>query len=185
MDTPNPTPHLPSIPIIGWSTILASALMILVNTGSLVTTSALDALNVNFNSPVFAQFVPDSLKSMLDLYTYSRWWTWYGILYFAFVLVAGVQFVRLRTWGRQALEASCWIGLMNALVDTFLSYEIWSGMQETFNVVLRSMGGVHSSYLNPLGFFTIMLGFLLWVIPSIGLIIYLRRPVIRQAVSLP
>jgi len=52
---------------------------------------------------------------------------------------------------------------MNALVDTFLSYEIWSRMQEIFSVVLRFDGGVHSSYLNPLGFFTIMLGFFLWL----------------------
>jgi hypothetical protein len=184
MDIPNPRPHLPSIPIIGWSTIFASALMILVNVTSLFTTSALDALNMSFDSPVFAQYVPQSMKSMLDLYTYSRWWTWYAVLYFAFVLAAGVQFVRLRSWGRSALEAACWIGIMNALVDTFLSYEIWSNMQETFNMVLRSMGGVHSSYLNPLGFFTIVLGFFLWVIPAVGLIIYLRKPVIRQTVSL-
>lgn len=184
METPNPSPHVPSIPIIGWSTILASALLILVNIGSLVTTSALDAMNRSFDSPVFAQYVPQSMKSMLDLYSYSRWWTWYGVFYFAFVLAAGVQFVRLRAWGRSALEVACWIGLVNALVDTFLSYEIWSGMQETFNAVLRSMGGVHSSYLNPLGFFTIVLGFILWVVPSVGLIIYLRRSVIRQIVSL-
>jgi hypothetical protein len=120
---------------------------------------------------------------MLELYTYSRWWTWYGIAYFAFALVAGVQFVRLRSWGRTALEVACWIGLMNAVIDTFLSYEIWSRAQEAFNVVLHSMGGVHSTYLNPLGFFTIVLGFILWVIPAIGLILYLRKSVIRQIVS--
>ncbi|HCA80274.1 MAG TPA: hypothetical protein DEP53_11140 [Bacteroidetes bacterium] len=185
MDTPTPAPHIPSIPIIGWSTIIASALMILVNISSLLTTSALDALNMSFDSPVFAQYIPQSMKSMLDLYTYSRWWTWYGVLYFAFVLAAGVQFVRLRAWGRSALEAACWIGLMNALVDTILSYEIWSSMQEAYNVVLRSMGGVHSTYLNPLGFFTIVLGFFLWVIPAVALIVYLRRPVIRQTISVP
>ena len=184
MDTPGQTPHLPSIPIIGWSTILASVLMILVNISSLITTSALGALDLNFNSPVFSQYVPQALNSMLELYEYSRWWTWYGLFYFAFVLAAGVQFVRLRSWGRSALEIACWIGLVNALVDTFLSYEIWSGMQEAFSVVLRSMGGVHSSYLNPLGFVMIVVGFLLWIIPSIGLIIYLRRPMIRQTVSL-
>jgi hypothetical protein len=184
MDTPGQTPRLPSIPIIGWSTILASALMLLVNISSLITTSALGALDLNFNSPVFSQYVPQSLKSMLDLYTYSRWWTWYGVLYFGFVLVAGVQFVRLRGWGRSALEVACWIGIANALVDTYLSYEIWSGMQDAFNIVLRSMGGAHSSYLNPLGFFMIVLGFLLWVVPSIALVMYLRRPIIRQTVSL-
>jgi len=43
--------------IIGWSTILASGLMILVNISSLFTTSALDALNMSFDSPVFSQYV--------------------------------------------------------------------------------------------------------------------------------
>jgi len=184
MDTPSLSPRPTSIPILGWSTIAASALMIIVNLSSLVTTSALEALNLNFDSPVFAQYVPQSMKSMLDLYTYSRWWTWYGVFYFGFTLAAGVQFVRLRAWGRSALETARWIALLNALVDTILSYKIWSSAQETFTVVLRAMGGSHSAYLNPLGFFTIVVGFLLWVVPAAGMIVYLRRSAIRQTVSL-
>ena len=159
METPKPVLHLPSISVIGLSTALASALMIIVNIGSVVTTSALDDLNKTFDSPVFSQYVPESLKSMLDLYTYSRWWTWYGILFFALALVAGVQFYRRRSWGRSALEIVAWAALMNAFIDTYLSYEIWSRAQETFNIVLRSVGGGHSTYLNPLCLFTIVLGF--------------------------
>lgn len=183
METSKPNPHLPSISIVGLSTAIASALMILINIGSIVTTSALDDLNATFDSPLFAQHVPESLKSMLDLYAYRRWWTWYGILFFAFALAGGVQFYRRRAWGRSALEIVCWIGLINAFVDTYLSYEIWSRAQETFNVVLRSVGGGHSTYLNPLGFFTIVLGCILWFVPAVGIIIYLRRPAIREAMS--
>jgi hypothetical protein len=121
----------------------------------------------------------------MDLYSYSRIWTWYGILFFVFALVAGVQFVRLRAWGRKALEIVCWVGIFNALADTLLSFLIWKNMQDTLAMVMRGMGGSQYSFINPLGFFTIILGFFLWIIPSVGMVFYLRRPVIRQAVSLP
>jgi hypothetical protein len=184
MDTPSPATKPVSIAVIGWSTVAASAIIFVVNIVSLASYSVLDLVEVKLDSPLIAQFVPESMKKMIDLYAYSRWWTWYGIVFFAFVFVAGIQFVRLRAWGRKAMEIACWLGIANAFVDTFLSYQIWSMTQETLTTALRAMGGGHSAYVNPLGFFLIILGFLLWIIPSAGLIIYLRRPIIKQFVSL-
>lgn len=158
--------------------------MILVDAVSLLSSSMLDALDLNMNMPLISQYVPQSMKMVIDLYRYSTWWTGYGILFFGFVLVAGVQFVRLRAWGRKALEIACWVGLFNAVVDSALSYLIWKNMQDTLSMALRGLGGGQYSYVNPLGLFTIVVGFFLWIIPSVGMIIYLRRPATRQAVSL-
>jgi hypothetical protein len=172
-----------SIPVIGWSTIMASVIMIAVDAVSLLSYNTLDSFNLD--QSMLSQYVPQGVKKVMDLYSYSRIWTWYGILFFVFALVAGVQFVRLRAWGRKALEIVCWVGIFNALADTLLSFLIWKNMQDTLAMVMRGMGGSQYSFINPLGFFTIILGFFLWIIPSVGMVFYLRRPVIRQAVSLP
>ncbi len=184
MDTTGTTQRLPSITIIGWTTVIASVIMIAVNIMSLLSYSMLDTLDLNSTMPLVSQLVTQSMKKVIDLYRYSRWWTWYGILFFGFVLVAAVQFLRLRAWGRRALEIACWIGLINSVVDSALSYLIWKNMQETLSMAMRGLGGGQYSYINPLGIVTIVVGFFLWIIPSAGMIIYLRRPAIRQAACL-
>ncbi|MDP2886281.1 MAG: hypothetical protein Q8P51_14800 [Ignavibacteria bacterium] len=178
------SPHkLPSITIIGWTTVIASAIMIVVNAMTLLTFSMLDSLDMSLNTPLLSQLLPQSMKKVVDLYRYSRWWTAYGIFYFVFVLVAGIQFLRLQAWGRKALEIACWIALLNAFVDSALSYMIWENMQETLSMALRGLGGGQYSSINSLGLSTIVVGFFLWIIPSAAMIVYLRRPKIVQAVS--
>jgi hypothetical protein len=184
MDTAGPTTRLPSIAVLGWTTVIASAIMIVVNGMSLLSYSMLDSLDLNMNMPLVSQYIPQSMKKVMDLYRYSKWWTGYGILFFGFALVAGLQFLRHRAWGRKALEITCWIGIANSIVDTSLSYLIWKNMQDTLSMALRGLGGGQYSYINPLGFFTIVVGFFLWVVPSVGMIIYLRRPAIKEAVNL-
>jgi hypothetical protein len=183
LETTVPAPRIPSITIIGWTTVVASAIMILVNAMSLLSSSVLDSMDMSRSMPMLSQYVPQSMQKIISLYRYSRWWTGYGLAYFVFVLIAGLQFLRFRAWGRRALEVSCWIGLFNAFLDSALSYMIWSNMQDTLSMVMRGLGGGQSSYMNPLGFFTIVLGFFLWIIPSAAMIVYLRRPKIREAAS--
>ena len=183
MQTTTPVLRPLSIPVIGWSTIMASVIMIAVDAMSLLSFNSLDSFNLD--ASMLSQYVPQGMKKVMDLYSYSRFWTWYGIVFFGFALVAGIQFVRLRAWGRKALEIVCWVGIFNAFVDTTLSFLIWKNMQDTLSMVMRGTGGSQYSFINPLGFFMIVLGFFLWIIPSVGMVIYLRRPVIRQAVSLP
>ncbi len=176
--------RIPSITIIGWSTVIASVLMIAVNLMSLLTSSVLDSFDLTGSMPLVSQYVPQSMTRVLDLYRYSRWWTAYDILFFVFVLAAGVQFLRLRSWGRKAMEVACWIGLANGVVDALLSYLIWSNMQETLSMAMRSLGGGQYSYVNPLGFVTIVVGFFMWIIPCVGMIFYLRKESIRAIVRL-
>jgi hypothetical protein len=171
-----------SIPVVGWSTVIASVIMIAVNMISLLSFNTLDSFNLD--ASILSQYVPQGAKKVMDMYSYSRIWTFYGIVFFGFALVAGIQFVRLRAWGRKALEIVCWVGIFNALADTTLSYMIWSNMQDTLSMVMRGTGGSQYAFINPLGFITIVLGFFLWIIPSIGMVLYLRRAAIREAVKL-
>jgi len=104
METTIPPPKLPSIAIIGWTTVIASAIMIVVNVMSLLSYSMFDSLDQSLTTPLLSQLLPQSMKKVVDLYRYSRWWTAYGIFYFAFVLVAGVQFLRLHAWAEKHLR---------------------------------------------------------------------------------
>jgi hypothetical protein len=184
MDQSGTTSRPSSITVIGLTTVASSAIMIVVGAMSLLSSTMLETLDSQSAMPLLSQYVPQSMKRVIELYRYSRWWTVYGVLFFGFVLVAGVQFLRLRAWGRKALEIACWVGLFNAVVDAGLSYVLWKNMQEAFSMALRGLGGGGNSYVDSLGLITIVVGFILWVLPSVGMIIYLRRPIIRQIVNL-
>lgn len=171
-----------SILFIGWSSIIASGLMMFINLFSLFTYGAFDEMG--FSSPLLSQYVSASLRAVLELYRYTWWWTLYGILYFAFVLVAGIQFVQLKAWGRKALEVACWVGFVNALIDTTLGYLIWSKTQEAFSEVLRGLGGNQYSFINQAGLASIFVGLVLWVVPCGGLIVFLKKQSVREAVHL-
>jgi hypothetical protein len=157
-------------------------IIIAVDIVSLLSFNSLDSFNID--PSMLSQYIPQGARKVMDLYSYSRVWTCYGIVFFGCTLVAGYQFVRLRAWGRKALEILCWVGVLNALIDTALSFLMWKNMQDTLSMVMRGAGGSQYSFVNPLGLFAIILSLFLWIIPSIGMVIYLRRPAIRQAASL-
>jgi hypothetical protein len=96
------------------------------------------------------------------------------ILYFCGVLIGAVQFIRFQEIGRKILEIACWIGLINACLDSILSYIQLKNLQAAFTAAIKSMeGGLGNLIL--FGMIPIILGFFLWIIPSIGMIVYFRR----------
>jgi hypothetical protein len=183
MQTTSPASRPMSIPVVGWSTVIGSAIMIAVDLVSILSYNSLDSLNMD--ASLVSQYVPDGAKKVMSLYSYGRIWNIYSIFFFGAALLAGFQFARLKAWGRKALGIVCWVGVFNAFVETMLSFVIWKNMQDTLSMVMRGAGGSHYSFINPLGFITIVVGFLLWIIPSVAMIFYLRRPAVRQAVNLP
>lgn len=172
----------PSIPIIGWTTLIASVLLAFLNIISLFTYNVMDQMGLNL--PALSQYLSDSMNGIMELYRYQRIWTMYNIGYLIVVAIAAIQFLRLRASGRAMLEVACWVGLLSACVDTAVSYYIWKSMQSLMVAVFSGVGGSQYSSLNSVGYYSIVLGFFLWIIPCVGMIIYLRRPAIREAVSL-
>ena len=163
-----------SISIIGWSTILISIIMILTEFYSLLS-NPMEQLNVLIST--FPQ-VRNGIESMTQMIQYNRIWSIYTIMYFIFIFVGAIQFIRCQSIGRTILEIACWIGMINACVDSLLSYILWENMQAALSSVMGTMG-MSLGYINPLGMITIILGFFLWIIPSIGMILYLRSPKIK------
>jgi hypothetical protein len=126
---------------------------------------------------VFKMFpqAKSGMDTLTAIFQYSRVWSVYTILYFLFVFIGSIQFIRFHAVGRIILEIACWVGMLNACIDTFLSYILWKNMQSALSAVTGTMG-MGLGNLNPLGMATIILGFFLWIIPTIGMIVYLRKP---------
>jgi hypothetical protein len=178
---PSP-PEIPrAILVVGWTTAFASIFMIVMNIFSLVSSAALGEM---IPAPTFpGGGMPPSVHAVLQVYQYGQYWLVYGILYFSFVLVAALQFLRLKAWGRKAFEAACWIGIINAFADTAFSYYSWNTMRIAMGDLIGQYGGGLSG-LHQLGLAAILFGFVLWIVPSAGFVIFVRRASVRQAMSL-
>jgi hypothetical protein len=165
-----------SISIIGWSTIFLSIIIILSEFFSLFS-NPLEQLNTLFTMVPQAR---KSMESMTALFLFNRFWSFYTIIYFFVVLAGAIQFVSFRRMGRTILEIACWVGIINACADSLLSYVFWKNMQAALSSTMGTMG-MNLTSINPLGIMTIILGFLLWISPSLGMILYLRNPKIKAA----
>jgi hypothetical protein len=164
-----------SIRVIGWSTAIFSIIIILSEFSNLLT-NPMEQFNIVFQ--MFPQ-AKGSMDAMTEIFQYSRIWSAYSVLYFCFVLLGSIQFLQFKTAGRLNLEIACWIGMFNACADTFLSYTLWKQMQAALSRVEGTLG-MGLGNLNPFGVAAILLGFFLWIIPTIGLVVYLRKPALKS-----
>jgi hypothetical protein len=166
-----------SVRVVGWSTIVLSIIVIVTELIGLFFGESMSQIE-----PLLAmlpQARTGSYQSLLDMFQYTRAWSLHTIVYFAVVLFGAIQFVRFRAVGRTILEIACWVGLLNAFVDTLLSYSIWKNMQAMMSAVGGLMG-MRGGDLNPLGLVTVIAGFFFWIVPAIGIIVYLRKPKLRE-----
>jgi hypothetical protein len=163
-----------SVRFVGWSTAFFSIIMILFEISHLLS-NPMDQISTVF------QMIPQAksgIDAIAELNLYSRMWSVYTIIYFWFVFFGSIQFIRFRAIGRMMLEIACWIGMVNACVDSFLSFTLWKQMQTALLNIPGTLG-MGLGNLNPLGMITIIFGFFLWIIPTIGMILYLRKPALK------
>jgi hypothetical protein len=165
---------LRSVRIIGWSTALFSIVIILSDISNLMT-NPMEQFDMVFK--MFPQ-AKSGTDAITEMFQYSRIWSVYTILYFLYVFVGSIQFIRFKAIGRTILEIACWVGIMNACIDSCISFILWKQMQAMLSTVTGIMG-MGLGNLNPLGMATIILGFFLWIIPTIGMIVYLRKPTLK------
>lgn len=165
-----------SVYIFGWSTIIVSVILILSQLLSLAISNSIDQISGLLGG--YPGLKTGVVGPMMDMFAYNRVWSIYSIGYFLVTLIGGILFVRLRESGRRILEIACWVGILNACVDSAVTYSFWKDMETAMTTMVGDMG-MALNQLNPLGIGTIVAGFFIWVIPSIGIIIYLRRPSLR------
>ena len=163
-----------SVRIIGWSFAFFSIIMILSEISYLLS-DPLDQIKMAL------QIIPQGKSGMdaiAELNRYSRMWSVYTIVYFWFVFFGSIQFIRFQSVGRMMLEIACWAGIVNAWVDAFLNFMVWRQMQTALSRIPGTMG-MGLGNINPIGMSTIILGLGLWIIPTIGMILYLRKPALK------
>ncbi len=161
-----------SIRVIGWSTICISIIILVSELVQISDTTTMDQYSTLFSAFPQARKEMDSLA---DLFAYNRLWSIYSIVYFSFVLIGAIQFVRFRKTGLLLLRIACWIGLANACLDSFISYIFMEHMNAALSSVSQMVGGGIGNH-NTFGMAAILGGFILWIVPTIGMIFYLRRP---------
>jgi hypothetical protein len=166
-----------SVRIVGWSTIVLSVIVILTELIGLFLGESMDQIRPLLT--MLPQARTGSIQSLMEMFQYTRAWSLYTIVYFAVVLLGAIRFVRFHAVGRIILEIAGWVGLLNACVDTALSYMIWKNMQAMMSAVVGLMG-MRGGDLNPLGIATIIAGFFFWIVPASGMIVYLRKPKLRE-----
>lgn len=165
-----------SVYIFGWSTIVVSVILILSQLLSLAISNSIDQISGLLGG--YPGLKTGVIGPMMEMLAYNRVWSIYSIAYFLVTLTGGILFIRLRESGRKILEIACWVGILNACVDTAVTYSFWKDMESAMTTMVGDMG-MALNQLNPLGIGTIIAGFFIWVIPSIGIIVYLRRPSLR------
>jgi hypothetical protein len=160
-----------SVPIVGWLTFFAAAVL------------AASTLFGLFWNPSVEQYLllqksfPAEFQSLLDslisLARYGWYWNWYLLVFFLFLLYASLRFVRFTSPGRKLFEAACWVGLGTGVVDALISYALWNRTQESMHQLIAPYG-VNADGLQQLGTLSIAASLLLWIVPCVGLLVYLR-----------
>jgi hypothetical protein len=163
-----------SVRLVGWSTAIFSVVLILSEVFK-GTTDPTEQFTLIFKMFPQTKGGTDILREMFH---YNRIWSLYSIFYFLCVFIGSIQFIKFRAIGRMILEIACWAGILNACVDSCISYILLKQLQTSFSSVMGMMG-MDLGILNPLGTATIILGFLFWIILTTGMLVYLRKPALK------
>jgi hypothetical protein len=163
-----------SIPVVGWSIIVLSGIVILMELAGLFQSTMMDRMESLLGSFPQSHAILDSMNT---LFFFSRIWSVYTIIYFVFAIIGSIWFNNYLEKGRKMLEIVCWIGFFNACADMLLNYYTLSMMR---NAALKAFGpGTGSIFI--LEIITLAAGFLLWTIPTVGMLLYLRSSSLKSS----
>jgi hypothetical protein len=165
-----------TIRTIGWSAIAISIIAIVSESINLLHYDPLRQLVSILR--MLPQQHHEELNAPIDAFRYSRIWSIYTLLYFTFVLIGAIQFVRFRASGRILLEYAASVGILNACLDAYLNYILWKSLRVMMSSII-GRSGLSMENHNPFGMLSIAGSFALWIVPSILLIVYLRKPAVR------
>lgn len=165
-----------TIRTIGWSAIAISIIVVISESINLLLYNP--ARQLDFILQMLPNQRRAELSTSVNIFRYSQIWSVYTILYFLFVLLGAVQFIRFRASGRTLLEYAASIGILNACLESSLNFAIWKNLQSILSSVVGYLG-VPAQNFRPFGILSIIGSFALWIVPSVSLIVYLRKPAVR------
>jgi hypothetical protein len=165
-----------SIAVIAWSYILLALFVILVS-----GLSIFGSQYVNEQMETMPHEILESLPGMLFIMQHSGSLLILQTICAIFMLIVGIEFLRLRAWARTAIEILSWLCIVFAVMIVLFFITTWINIVSQMMAFEGNDGS--SSALNVLGIGVGIILMVLFVIPLLIIIRALRGKAIRDAVS--
>ena len=166
-----------SVTVIGWIFIAGAILMIL--SGGMGFAAFTFMQQMGEEMPPFPEEAPFQFSVMEVIFQHFGLIAIVQVALAVFIIIASIQFLRLRRWARTALEVVAWLGLLYlvsfgifwvvswiGITSNIPSTEEAPGLFPMFNIFGAIMGSVIT---------------LFWAAPLVVIIIFLRKKTIREA----
>lgn len=165
----------PLVTVIGWIFIIFSILMILGGVMGLTVYSFMLKAGGG-NIPPVSEDMPALFKVISIVFQNFGLLVFLQIIFAVFMLIAGIQFLRLQAWAKTALEAISWLGLAFTIGFGILWVDMVSSLPvKEGTTVPRDMIDVFGAAAG----ITIMI---VWAVPIIVIIRLLRGKTVKEAI---
>jgi uncharacterized protein YneF (UPF0154 family) len=168
-----------SITVIGWIFIVTAILMIF--SGGIAFIAFNYMKQIAEEMPPIAEELPNQFRIMRIFFQNFGILALLQIAFAIFVLMASIHFLHLRKWARSALEIVAWLGLVYVVGFGIFWVVSWIGITSGIPVSVGHSG--------PPPMFTVVGAVMgcvvtvVWAVPLIIIIIFLRGKIIKDAVS--
>ncbi|MEK6690913.1 MAG: hypothetical protein AABY78_06400 [Nitrospirota bacterium] len=130
--------------------------------------------------PPVPENAPEPIKIMAVIFQNLDLLSFLQIVLAIFMLIAGIQFLRLRAWARTALEVICWIGLIFSVGFGIFWVASWASITPDLPVAEGTLR--QTKIINIIGMLMGIIVIVVWVVPIIVITKVLRGKTIREAV---
>jgi len=165
-----------SIAVIAWSYILLALFVILFS-----VLSVFGSQYVNEQIETMPDEILESFPGMGFIMQHSGFLLILQTICAIFMLVAGIEFLRLRAWARTAVEILSWLCIVFVVIIVLFFIMTWLNI--TSQMMAFEGNGGASSALSVLGIGVGIILMVIFIIPLLIIIRALRGKAVRDAVS--
>lgn len=166
-----------SVTVIGWMFIASTILMIL--SGGMGFAAFTFMKQTAGGVPPLSEDIPGQLRVIEIVFQYFELIAVVQVAFAIFILIASIQFLRLRRWARTALEVVSWLGLVYMVGFGIVWVASWIGITSSIPLTEGTPGP------SPLfNIVSVVMGSLVavcWAVPLVVIIVFLRGKTVRGA----
>jgi hypothetical protein len=166
-----------AVTVIGWIFIAGAILMILSGGMGFAAFSFMKQMGVE--RPPIPEQAPFQFSVMEVIFQHFGLIAMVQVVLAIFIIIASIQFLRLRRWARTALEVIAWLGLVYLV--SFGIFWVVSWLEITSNIPVTEGAQGPTPMFNIFGAVMGSVVTLFWAAPLVVIIIFLRGKTIRGA----
>jgi hypothetical protein len=166
-----------SVTVIAWIFIAGAILMIL--SGGMGFAAFSFMKQTTGGVPPVPEDIPGQLRVMKIAFQHFELIAMVQIALAIFIIIASIQFLRLRRSARTALEVIAWLGLVYVVGFGIFWVVSWIGITSNIPITEGTVGP--SPKFNMVGAVMGSVITLCWAVPLVVIIIFLRGKTIRRA----